>query len=148
MNYPFLLPLRSIRPGYHSQPCNRISTPGAKLLPQLWPQRLVFHGNRGIGSLGYNSSVTMPNESTLKRCSACKNSLPLMAFSKNRTKPDGLQNNCKACQTKQVGRYFKTDVGRKTKQRYSKSEKGRLSRLRYNQSDYGKKHKNESKRTC
>jgi len=34
-----------------------------------------------------------------KRCSACEQSLPIAAFHKNRSTPDGLQWQCKSCRS-------------------------------------------------
>jgi hypothetical protein len=43
-----------------------------------------------------NKSVILPGE-TLKWCSGCQTEKPVEDFHKNRSRPDGLQNYCKAC---------------------------------------------------
>nr|WP_127356620.1 endonuclease VII domain-containing protein [Actinacidiphila soli] len=39
-----------------------------------------------------------------KKCSACHRSLPVGAFARNRSKLDGLQNNCRECTAEAYGR--------------------------------------------
>lgn len=51
-----------------------------------------------------------------KSCTRCKLVLDLSAFGKNRTKPDGLQSNCKPC-TKKVNRDYYQRTPEKNPQR-------------------------------
>ena len=39
------------------------------------------------------------DEPETKRCAHCRQVLPIAAFGKNRSRPDGLQHNCKGCQS-------------------------------------------------
>ena len=47
----------------------------------------------------------------MKRCSRCKELLPLDSFSKNRSKRDGLQNNCRQCQREYVREHYRAEGG-------------------------------------
>ena len=51
-----------------------------------------------------------------KRCPKCKRSLPLTEFSKNRSRPDGLQVWCKSCSVSIV-QTWKADPENKARQR-------------------------------
>lgn len=40
----------------------------------------------------------------MKRCSTCREVKPVADFSKNRAQPDGLHNECKACNAEYAAR--------------------------------------------
>ena len=73
-----------------------------------------------------------------KRCSHCKQILPLSEFHKNRSYRDGLQYWCKVCNNQTQAAYQKTEKGKQTKKRYRQSKGGKQSHRRYNQSEKGK----------
>jgi hypothetical protein len=57
-----------------------------------------------------------------------------MEFYKNKSKPDGLQNQCKSCQKTR----WLSEKGRDYQRRYSKSDTGRISRQKHLQKESSK----------
>ena len=58
----------------------------------------------------------------MKTCQTCKESKPFTAFSKNKTKPDGLQQKCRTCVNEYNKQYYK--------QTPEKNEARNLARIR------------------
>lgn len=73
-----------------------------------------------------------------KRCSKCKQIKPLSEFSKNRTKLDGLNYQCKTCRNRWKKQYRQTQKGKVTESAYLKTAKGKVARKRYQQSEKGR----------
>ena len=48
----------------------------------------------------------------MKNCSACKQSLSLDKFGKNKSERDGLMRQCKTCNNKRVSAYYTTDASK------------------------------------
>ena len=67
----------------------------------------------------------------MKTCSKCKQNKQLSEFYKNRSKNDGLQDDCKICGAISQKRYLQTHKGKATKKRYRQSEKGEISQERF-----------------
>lgn len=51
----------------------------------------------------------LSNFTPIKRCTACKNHLPLDRFHRNRSKPDGLATECKPCAIAKVNARYHAD---------------------------------------
>ena len=72
---------------------------------------------------------------TKKRCSKCKDVLPLAMFYRDRTRKDGKQNNCKPCVKKRDADYYATPIGNRTIKaafaRWSKTPAGKLAVSRH-----------------
>jgi len=63
-----------------------------------------------------------------KKCSDCKNILPITEFNKNRSNKDSLQKICRKCQNNREKIYKKTENGKKRNKKYANSEKGKITR--------------------
>jgi hypothetical protein len=59
-----------------------------------------------------------------KYCHHCNEVKKISEFYKNKSKPDGCQNQCKSCQIN----YRRSDFGRKYQSKYAKSEAGKQSK--------------------
>ena len=79
-----------------------------------------------------------------KRCSTCKEILPLSEFHKNHTHRDSLQSYCKNCerQYKQSEkykqgrkRYAQTEKHKQYQKQYFQTDKGKQARKRHNQTE-------------
>ena len=57
-------------------------------------------------------------EKGTKACSKCKRELPISEFYKDKSKKDGLCNQCKNCMNESVKKYQKSTAGKDSKKRY------------------------------
>ena len=73
-----------------------------------------------------------------KRCPTCKKSLPVSAFSKNRSRKDRLDCQCKSCNKGRKKKYRQSPQGKATEKKYRKSEDRKGVLKKYNQSSKGK----------
>lgn len=64
----------------------------------------------------------------MKTCLKCKVSLPLDAFAKNKTKPDGLQGMCRSCRKVWYDNYYRTSP--KEKARLTRNRRSKVERFR------------------
>lgn len=78
-----------------------------------------------------------------KKCGCCGEFKLLSEFSKNKSRKDGLQVNCKICTAEYFKEYRKKDNYKEIQKRFSQSEKGKEARERYKES--GKKKETEDK---
>jgi len=63
-----------------------------------------------------------------KECSKCGEIKTIEQFSKNRSKKDGLQIECKTCRRKYMRKYNKTESAQQSKERYANTPKYRETR--------------------
>lgn len=61
--------------------------------------------------------------SKTRKCSKCKQILPLTAFHRNKTQPDGRGYHCKKCKVKYTKKYRETPNGKAARQREYKKYK-------------------------
>jgi len=78
---------------------------------------------RYLKKVGHREIIKI--EDGFKKCSDCKNILPIFEFNKNKTNKDGLQRICRNCQNIREKAYKQTENGKKRYIRYSRSEKGK-----------------------
>ncbi len=69
-----------------------------------------------------------------KQCRTCKQTLSTPEFYRDRSKPDGLSSQCKAC----ARAYNNSPQGKVVAHKYSRSHKCKAKALRYNQSELGR----------
>lgn len=58
-----------------------------------------------------DDALPFPDVEPTKRCNACGGVFPLAAFHRNRSRPDGLQNRCKACNIARNKRWYRDNPG-------------------------------------
>lgn len=79
-----------------------------------------------------------------KQCTGCQIEKPLSAYSRNRTKRDGYQGECKSCKATRQRVYQDTPAGKKTfseaQRRYRSTKNGRLMHVEAHMRDY-RRHK-------
>jgi ribosomal protein S27AE len=64
-----------------------------------------------------------------KICISCKDNLPTISFSKDKTRKDGMNNKCRACDKIRAKKYSKNNpkkIAKANKKSYSKNRKKRL----------------------
>ncbi len=73
-----------------------------------------------------------------KRCCHCKKLIPLRDFGKNRSRKDGLQDNCKPCRRIFDVAYQKSDKGKRCTKKHTQTEKFITTQNKYKQSPKGR----------
>ena len=73
--------------------------------PDVVPNVSSYLSGRAVQNIKEGPVETTKTETETKSCYACKQDRPLSEYHKNRTNPDGLQHECKACKNKEARRY-------------------------------------------
>lgn len=77
-----------------------------------------------------------------KTCDRCNKTKPIKEFSKDKSRRDGYQYQCKVCNKI----WAQSKKGKHASDLYNQSKKGRLVRNRYKKTDKGKKTRNKNTR--
>lgn len=80
----------------------------------------------------------MPKQIITKRCSSCKNYLPIKEYNKDRSRIDGLNHYCRKCSKEKDHKYRHSSHGINITHLYIKSDAHKTACKRYRQSEKGK----------